>query len=131
MSGALLLRSTLHTLDDEKQWRASLLFKPDAGDYAKLPKLRLSGESKGSTPFVLEMNVFHEDQLKPDIEKIFGPEIAQKIGAQAFEVGQRGVLTLEAYRTGVECDRRYHYARLVGFEGQGKLMPKAALGACG
>lgn len=121
LAGTLFARSVADTVDDQAQWRRSLVFKPDAGEYEKLPRVHVAGEKEGDGEFVIEMNFFQKEKMGPDVENIFGNQVAEKMKGQPFEAGLRGIMVLDAYRTGIECDRRYHYARLVSFQVQTKL----------
>lgn len=115
--GTMLLVSSSRTLDKEVIWSAKLLFRPDPEELGKLPRVRYAGEAdRADDDNLIEVNNFHEDEIAPAIETLFGEDAAARAGKEAFERGIRGSLTLDSYRTGVECDRRYYYAHLVSFE---------------
>lgn len=126
LTGTLVALSRSDTIDDETQWSVSLFFQPDPDEYKKLPQVRFEGEpAADSKTSVIELNFFQKDKTVDDIARIFGAKVTAQMGRKNVEAGVRGTLTLEAYRTGVECDRRYRYARLVSFQTQ-KALPQAS-----
>ena len=126
MEGTLLAVSQSNTIDDETQWCVGLFFKPKASAQNVLPQVRFKGERSNPGAPLIELNMFQKAQIKSDIETIFGAEIASKMGKEPVEVAAQGYLTLEFFRTGIECDRRYYYARLVAFEKKLQLQQSRA-----
>jgi len=145
LQGQLLLRSQRKAIDyaapgipSAFEWHVALFFQPEPAERNKLPEVRYTDEDKTQTALLIELNSFQKDQIPGVIESIFGADIAVKAGKHAFEVGKRGNLRLKSYRTGIECDRRYHYAELVAFESQQALsvtqvreLPEPMPGGCG
>jgi len=123
LQGQLLLLSQRETVDFVSpdrpsgfEWQVSLLFQPDPMERNKLPHVRYVDEpDKQGEPW-LELNYFEKKQLTSVIKAIFGAETAARIGQEVFEVGKSGHLRLKSYRTGIECDQRYHYAEIVSFD---------------
>jgi len=125
LQGQLLLFSKREAIDyvspgvpSEFEWRVSLRFQPDLTERNsnKLPHVRYVDESDTPGELWFELNHFEKDQLTNAVEAIFGAEIAIKLGEDVVEVGKWGHLRLKSYRTGIECDQRYHYAEVVSFD---------------
>jgi len=128
LQGQLLLVSQHKAIDyaapgipSAFEWRVALLFQPDPAERDKLPQVRYTHEADAQGAPVIELNFFQPEQMAGAIETIFGTAMAARAGKQAFEAGRRGRLRLKSYRSGIECDRRYHYAELVAFESQQAL----------
>jgi hypothetical protein len=125
LNGLLFAISKKNILDEEIQWETSLLFVPDITERGKLPDVHFTGESSRKT-LTIELNFFQKTEIVEAIKTIFGKNVAAKIGKQTFVFAKQGAITLESYRTGIECDRRYHYAHLVSFDSQKDLQASQA-----
>lgn len=118
LQGNLLAVSESKSLDGEQEWVLSLLFQAEASELAQLPTVRFESEPAGhpSNRHFIELNYFQKEPLPATIAAIFGQEAVENLSRQAGSIAKKGQLTLEAFRTGVECDRRYYYANLVSFK---------------
>lgn len=118
LQGTLLAVSEAKNLDGEQEWVLSLLFQPAASELAQLPTVRFESEPAGkpSSERFIELNYFQKEQLPATIAAIFGNEAAANLSQQAATIAKEGQLTLDAFRTGVECDRRHYYANVVSFK---------------
>ena len=125
LNGLLFAISRKNIIDEEVQWETSLLFVPDIAENGKLPEVRFTSEVSKKT-LTIELNFFQKTEIVEAIRTIFGKNVAAKIGKKTFVLAKQGAITLESYRTGIECDRRYHYAHLVSFDSQKDLQASQA-----
>ncbi len=115
LGGSVLLRSYRQTRDGESERRIELVFVPDPGEYGKFPVVRHLGETPDRDSMHIDLDHFDPAARKAGIAAVFGHAVADRIEHEDITLAQHGNAVVADYRTGVECDRRHHYARLKAF----------------
>lgn len=126
LQGTVLAVSERKEIDGEQEWQIKLLFKPTAEALKQLPQVRYESEPEASKEQFVTLNFFQKDKQAAAIAAIFGEPALQELRKQAQSLAKEGLLTLEAFRTGVECDSRDFYADLVSFKAESDLSSQQA-----
>lgn len=109
-------------IDNETISTLKLVFHPDIEEAGRLPLVLYDGE-RYSKLIQLDISYLSES-LRESIGKIFDATTTNGIMSERTGYYRRGVITINSYETGVECDHRYHYANIVTFN---PLLPEERL----
>lgn len=111
LAGELVALATTSTIDGDTERHLHLVLIPAPDQIGRLPKVLVSDETPAMT-IAIELDYLDDTQAEA-ITTVFGPAALNNIRDRDIAYRATGVVTLEAYSTGLECNTRFHYARFV------------------